>query len=284
MDANGIILTTCCAAAVGISAGLTIKLVPAFVAARRDLSRLRYAPDASTNDEEKITTHIRTPGRIRNSSIIGIYRDALRHSDGAFTRAYHVELSPSLFSDDPVIESRCDAFARMLTARKPVGTIIQFRLTADVDPGRAIALHEMARDLAGVHSEARLLHEAGIDKYRDMATLGCFRQTKLTAWVRVPNPHQYIEDQFLPTLKREIGRRGIGSLPSAFVSSWRASSGEQIVRRIRDEEAAAFEEAEKIFRFVQREWPVKLIPFGREELWAAAFLGHRQNATSFPIL
>src|SRR5262249_45450071 len=152
------------------------------------------------------------PGRIRNSSIIGIYRDVLRHRDGTFTRAYHVELSPTLFSDDLVIESRCDAFARMLAARKPVGTIIQFRLTADVDPGRAIALHDIPRDLAYVHPEARLLHRTGIGKYAEMAALGCFRQTKLTAWVRVPNPHQQIEDQFPPTLKREIGRRGIGGL------------------------------------------------------------------------
>jgi hypothetical protein len=52
---------------------------------------------------------------------VGLYGDALRHSDGSFTKAYHIEMSPTVLSDDLVIESRCDALARMLAARKPVG-------------------------------------------------------------------------------------------------------------------------------------------------------------------
>src|SRR5262249_6310312 len=200
------------------------------------------------------------------------------------TRAYHAELSPTVFSDDLVIENRCDAFARMLSSRKPVGTIIQFRLTADVDRGLAIGRHDVVRDPDGIHAAAPILHEGGIGKYQTMADLHCFRQTKLTVWVRVPGLDPSVKDQFLPTLRREFNRRGISGLPSAFVSSWRATSGEQIVRRLIEEEAAAFEEAEKTFRLIERECPVKLTPFTREELWQAVFLGHRQNATSVPVL
>jgi hypothetical protein len=216
MDANAIAVTASCAAATGIGAGLAIRLAPAFVAAHRNWSSLRNVPDATANDEMNPLAHTRIPGRVRNSSIAGIYRDALRHTDGAFTRAYHVELSPTVFSGDLVIENRCDAFARMLAARKPVGTIIQFRLTADVDRGLAIAKHDEARNPGGIHGDAAILHEGGIGKYQTMADLGCFRQTRLTVWVRVPNPHRRVEDQFLPTLKREIQRCGLIGLPSAF--------------------------------------------------------------------
>ncbi len=284
MDANAIAVTASCAAAAGIGAGLAIRLAPAFMDAHRDWSSLRNVPDAAASDEENEIAHTRRPGRVRSSSIAGIYRDALRHTDGAFTRAYHVELSPTVFSDDLVAENRCDAFARMLAARKPVGTIVQFRLTADVDRGLAIDRHDAARDPVGIHCDAAILHEGGIGKYQTMADFGCFRQTRLTVWVRVPNPQQRVEDQFLPTLKREFQRHGFIGLPSAFVSSWRSTSGEQIVCRLMEEEAAAFDEAEKTFRLIERECPVKLTLFTRDELWAAVFLGHRQNATSIPVL
>jgi hypothetical protein len=56
------------------------------------------------------------------------------------------------------------------------------------------------------------------------------------------------------------------------------------VRRLLAEEEAAFEEAEKTFRLIERESPVPLTPFTPDELWAAVFLGHRQNATSIPVL
>ncbi len=284
MDANAVILTASCAAATGFGAGLAIRLAPAFMAAHHDWSSLRRVPDATASDEMNELAHTRRPGRVRNSSIVGLYRDALRHRDGAFTRAYHIELSPTIFSDDLIIENRCNSLARMLSARKPLGTIIQFRLTADVDRGLAIERHDLSSDPVGIHPAAAILHESGIRKYQTMADLGCFRLTRLTVWVRVPNLSPSIEDQFLPMLKREIHLRGFKGLPAAFIASWRATSGEQIVRRLITEEAAAFAEAEKTFRQIERECPMKLVPFTREELWQAVFLGHRQNAMSVPLL
>ncbi len=284
MDANAIALTASCAAALGISAGLAIKLAPVFLVAQRDWSRLRYVPAAGVNNESNNASLLRPLGRTRNNSIVGLYGDALRHADGSFTRAYQVELCPTVFSDDLLMENRCDALARMLAARKPVGTVIQFRLSAGVDPGRALFKHNDACDWNGTHQEAELLHNGGVQHYAAMASLGLFRQTVLTCWVKVPNPNRRIEDQFLPTLRREIGRNGLKKFPIALVKSWQAASSKQIVRRIISEEQEAFEEAEKTFRQIERECPLKFTPFSREELWAAAFLGHRQNATSIPVL
>lgn len=283
MDTSAIVISASCAAAAGFGVMMGGKLFPGLMARRRELANLQHADhDLINRDADEMVAHTRL--RARTSLISGIYRDALRHTDGSFTHAYHVELAPTVFSDDLAIESRCDAFARMLAARKPVGTIIQFRLTAGVDPGRAIAAHESARDRTGVHYDAALLHDGGIAGYQAMADLGCFRQTRLTVWIRVPNPHRCADDQFLPTFKREIKTHGFAGLPVALASSWRAASGEQVARRLLDEEASAFEEAEKTFRLIERECPVKLTPFTRDELWAAVFLGHRQNATSAPIL
>ena len=121
----------------------------------------------------------------------------------------------------------------------------------------------MRRDSVGIHRDAAILHEGGLARYQTMADLGCFRQTRLTCWVCVPNANPRVEDQFLPTLKREILRRGLVGLPSALVSSWRATSGEPIVRRLIEEGAAAFEEAERTFRLIERESPIPMTPFTR---------------------
>lgn len=284
IDANAIAMTASCAAALGLGAGLAIKLAPTFLVAQRDWSRLRYVPDAGAKKEDNHLSLTHPLGRTRNSSIVGIYGNALRHTDGSFTRAYHAELCPTVFADDLLAENRCDALARMLAARKPVGTVIQFRLSAGVDPGHALFKHNNACDWSGVHQEAELLHNGGVQHYAAMASLGLFRQTVLTCWVKVPNPNRRIEDQFLPTLRREISRNGLKNFPTALAKSWQAASSEQIVRRIINEEQEAFDEAEKTFRQIERECPLKLTPFTRDELWAATFLGHRQNATSVPVL
>src|SRR5262245_21744687 len=134
MDANAIAITAGSAAAAGFGLALGSRLAPALIERRRDLAALRNAEaELSPNDADDRQLIAHTKLHVRNSSIIGIYRDALRHADGAFTRAYHVELCPSVFNDDLATERRCDALARMLAARKPAGAIIQFRLSAGVD-------------------------------------------------------------------------------------------------------------------------------------------------------
>jgi hypothetical protein len=287
MDAHAIAIAAGAAAGFGIGTGLGLRLVPALFRAGRDLRPARHLRGRTFTElpgEEAAAqaSLVRPGGRLRNSSVVGLCGDALRHADGSFTRAYHVELSPTVFSDDLVAENRANALARLLAARKPAGTVIQFRLSAGVDPGLALTRHQAARDKVGIHPEAALLHDGGLRKYVEMAGRGLFRQTVLTCWVRVPNPHARAEDQFLPALRRELEGGGLKRLPAALAAGWRASSAEQVVRRVIAEEREALEEAEKTFRLVEREDAIRLTRFTREELWSAVYLGHRQNATSVP--
>src|SRR2546430_17554628 len=87
---------------------------------------------------QRTRTLRRPAGRKRDSSIVGIYRDALRHKDGSLTVAYDVEAPASMFANDSLIDIRYDDLARMLAFEKPAGTVIQVRDSTIPDPGYAL--------------------------------------------------------------------------------------------------------------------------------------------------
>src|SRR5262249_1260944 len=130
------------------------------------------------------------PGRKRESSIVGIHESALRHADGSYTMGYRVDLAPTVFGDDHVIEARADDRGRLLALRKPPGTVLQFRLSIGSDPGRAVLRHFATRDEQQTHPDAALFHALGVRYYQDAALMGAFKQTVLTLWVRVPIKHK----------------------------------------------------------------------------------------------
>src|SRR5437588_13009537 len=99
----------------------------------------------------------RPPGRRRDSSIVGIYRDALRHKDGSMTVAYNVEAPATMFADDSLVDIRYDDLARMLAFEKPAGTLMQFRYSTIPDPGYAIINVIGSRAEKGTNTQAVLL-------------------------------------------------------------------------------------------------------------------------------
>src|SRR6266852_6163136 len=110
------------------------------------------------------TAVLRRPtGRRRDSSIVGIYNDALRHKDGALTVAYRVETPATMFADDLLVDIRYDDLARMLAFEKPPGTLIQFRYSTTPDPGQAIISVISSRALAGTHTLASILQSSNLD-------------------------------------------------------------------------------------------------------------------------
>src|SRR6266571_4680856 len=109
---------------------------------------------AIRNCERETAILRRPPGRRRDSSIVGIYKDALRHKDGALTVAYQVETPATMFADDALIDIRYDDLARMLAFEKPSGTVIQFRYSTIPDPGYALINLISSRAEEGTHTLA----------------------------------------------------------------------------------------------------------------------------------
>src|SRR5438034_11324571 len=100
---------------------------------------LAYDELTDERDLRLLAVALRRPsGRRRDSSIVGIYNDALRHKDGALTVAYQVEMPATMFADDSLIDIRYDDLARMLAFEKPAGTLVQFRYATIPDPGYTI--------------------------------------------------------------------------------------------------------------------------------------------------
>src|SRR6266568_4084475 len=141
-------------------------------------------------NEKQFTSRARTlrypSGRRRDASIVGIYKDALRHKDGALTVAYNVEAPATMFADDSLVDIRYDDLARMLAFEKPSGTLIQFRYSTITDPGYAIINVISSRADEGTHTLASLLQASNLEYIESGAKRVPYRRSVLTVWVRVP--------------------------------------------------------------------------------------------------
>lgn len=272
MDPLTIIGGIMTATGAGLGLGVGVRLLPIGLRARRDLRNWKASPDAAGHKriaevEERRQRLARPTGHKRDSSIAGIYEDTLRHTDGAYTRGYEAELAATMLAPDSFVEARYDKLARMLAVEKPTGTVIQFRFSSGPDPGRAIAAHLKARgNDALTHPEASLLHAINLDFYKTVAESRVYRHGKLSVWVRVPvrqagDATSQGLSAFIPAAGRKIRRQGLSHLARAVRSSYAATRDDGIVRRIVEDEQAAREQAEKVFRLIERECPLALRRF-----------------------
>jgi hypothetical protein len=78
--------------------------------------------------------------------------------------------------------------------------------------------------------------------------------------------------------------RGAFGFIAALFATLRETSNDRITRRTMTDEQHAIDEAEKTFRLIEHQSPLRLKPFTRQELWQAIYLGHSQNANTAPIL
>lgn len=179
MELTTIITGIMTATGAGLGLGAGIKLLPVGLRAQRDLTRLKVSSAAKVNDElaDKTLKLARPDGRKRDSSIVGLCGDILRHTDGSYTIGFAADLLPTMLAPDSVVESRCDEMARMLAVEKPPGTVIQFRFSSGSDPGQAISAHLLARgDGTLTYQEASRLHAMNIDFYNAATLAGAYRQ------------------------------------------------------------------------------------------------------------
>ncbi|MDX6404639.1 MAG: type secretion system protein TrbE [Blastocatellia bacterium] len=289
MNVTTIIFLLPFAAVVGFGIGVGIKAARALNATRGSVNDSDRQQQRLDKDRRNLRLLTRPVGKKRDSAIAGIAKNLIRHKDGSYTRAYHIQLSPSIFDHEERLEQRIDELSRLLACRKRTNTVIQFRLAISPDPGRALSNHLKTKDESNILSSADLLHMMGVDFYDRVAAQGGFRQQVLSAWVRVPVKHHNDEAKkgfgaFLPTLKREREARGTLGFLAALLAAVRATTTEAITQRTVAEERQAIDEAEKTFRQIEHQSPIKLNPFSRAELWNALYLGHCQNSDSVPQL
>lgn len=283
------------AAGAGLGIGVGARLLPIGYRAHRDLRVWKHSGEVehglriAEREEERLKL-ASPPGRKRDSSIAGICVGALRHTDGSYSCAWEAQPAPTMLAHEQVVEARCDELARMLAVDKPPGTVIQFRFSSGPDPGNAIIAHlEACGDPSLLHPEAARLHAMNIDFYAMRADAHSYRRQALTIWARVPvrqkgNDTNSGLSAFIPAALDEIGKHGVTKLPQVIRATWAETADDGVVRRFLREERDARERAEKVFRLVERECPLSLRRFSRNELWEAIYLGHRQNARSVPIL
>jgi hypothetical protein len=195
-----------------------------------------------------------------------------------------------MLAHDQIIEARSDALARTLAVEKPAGTVIQFRFSSGPDPGHAVLKHLRARgDGRLTHPEASRLHASGLDLHGAAVEAGLYRQCVLSIWARAPGRRKSDDPNtglaaFIPRAVEEIKRSGWSGVGTALRRSWAATANDGVTRRLLNDELDEKEKAEKVFRLVERECPLGMKRLEGEKLWEAAYLGHRQDAQSIPIM
>src|ERR1051325_2462390 len=232
---------------------------------------------------------VRPAGRRRDSSIIGIYKDALRHKDGALTVAYEVETPATMFADDGLVDVRYDDLARMLAFDKPHGACVQFRYSTTPDPGQAIMNVICSRAPAGTHTLASLLQSSNLDYLKTAAQSLPYRRSVLTMWIRVPpkkrgNPTMGALADFRRALRQEINEHGFLSAFRDLGGIYSRTADDSVVRRTIEDEQQSYNHANRVWRLFENSSPLTLRRFSRQEIWEAVFFGHCQNSNSAPIL
>jgi hypothetical protein len=288
MDATTVIggLTAATISGLGVSA--VTRLVPLAWRSHQDLQECSKNPQGAEELSRKQRLQVERH-RKRETSIIGLNQDLLRHSDGSYTRGYDVPLQATMLAPDDIADTLIDGFADMLTVEMPAGTVLQFRYAVAPDPGRAIAEHLRARDYDRTHFPANRLHDLNIDFFKAMTDAGSFRQQHASLFVRVPTSHK--EDRsshginsVISSMAKDWREHGFKALRAKTGDNWSASRDDGVVRRIHSYEAEAVRKTEKLFRLLEMQAPLALRRLTREQLWRAVYQSHVMGSASVPRL
>lgn len=253
-------------------------------------SALAYDELAADKESHRRSTVLRRPpGRRRDSSIVGISNDALRHKDGALTVAYEVEMPATMFADDAVIDYRYDELARLLAFDKPAGTVIQFRYATIPDRGQAVLKVLDSRATTGTHMLASLLQASNLNYLEGTARDLPYRRTVLTMWVRIPPQRRASSTvvalgEFKAALRNEIKSNGFASALQKMPVLYTSTADDSVIRRSLEDERRAYASANSTWRQIENSSPLALRRFTRQEIWEAVYFGQCQNATTAPLL
>lgn len=283
MDLTTVVGGIVAAAVSGLGVGAGSRLVPLAKNAARDV---RHSHDSAT---EPAIGRSAKRNRTRETSIVGVYQDLLRHTDGSYTRGYQFPLQATMLAPDEVPDDVIDRFGDMLTVEMPAGTVLQFRYAVSPDPGRAIAEHLRARDYSSTHFPAGRLHDLNIDFFKAMAETGSFRHERGSLFIRVPATHTDDRSSqgfnaFLSSIARDVRVHGLAHGKKMLTEDWSDSRNDGIVRRIHEHEEETVRNARKIWRLLEMQSPLSLRALTREQLWSAVYQSHVMSSPSVPRL
>lgn len=293
MDAVTIIGGVGATIASGLAIGSGIRLFPIAGQAIRDTRRLSQSGDGSLGKERLLlqaqTKTRKLRGRTRESSIVGLYKDTLRHTDGSYTRGYELPLQSTMLAPDEVVDGFIDGFADMLTVDLPAGTVLQFRYAVGPDPGRAIAEHLRARSYDCNYFPAARLHDLNLDFLKGMTDTRLFRQERASLFVRVPVNHENDRSShgfntFVSLLAADWRNYRFKHLRRRFADHWTNTRNDGVVRRILEHEEESLRKAAKCFRLLEMQSPVALSRLDRQQLWRAVYQSHVTGSASVPRL
>lgn len=277
--------------AAGLALRLGARLVPVGLQARRDLRELGRNPEAAKQLYQPGDNYnpVDPPGRLRDSTIVGLFDNALRRRDGSYTAVYDVGLQNSFYGHGQTLEALMDDLGRMAAVQKPPGTLMQWRYAVQPDRGRTIAAHLRSRSYTSVYLPACRLHDLGVDFYRSLCEERAYRTEhasfNITVPIRLPNDATSSGlSQMIPTLARGVRAHGGRELLRAFTRARSETRDDGVVRRLVDDEEKARESAERIFRIVENHSPLPIMRLDRERLWEAVYQSHCLNAASRPRL
>lgn len=294
MDPTSIVGGLTAAVAYGLAIGAGMRLLPSAKQAFRDLRQFSESRDGALERERLLQRLIQTKarrlsGRTRESSIVGLYGDVLRHADGSYTRGYDLPLQATMLASDEVVDAYTDSFADMLTVDLPAGTVLQFRYAVGPDPGRAIAEHLRARSYKEAYFPAARLHDLNLDFLKAITDTRVFRQEHASLFVRAPVRHENDRsfhgfNTFVAAIVSDWREHRFRGLKHRAAKHWSSSRNDGVARRLREHEEESLRKAEKYFRLLEMQSPVSLQPLNREQLWRAVYQSHVIGTTSVPRL
>jgi hypothetical protein len=294
MDAVTIVSGIGVAVASGLAIGGGVRLLPIAGHAVRDARQFARSREGLLEKERLVQLQAQRKkrklrGRTRESSIVGLYQDVLRHADGSYTRGYELPLQSTMLAPDEVVDDFIDGFADMLTVDLWAGTVLQFRYAVCPDPGRAIAEHLRARSYDCSYFPAARLHDLNLDFLRGMADARVFRQERASLFVRAPVGHENDRsshgfNNFVSLLAADWREHRLKDLRRRAADHWSNTRNDGVVRRILEYEDESLRKAEKCFRLLEMQSPVTLNRLDRQQLWRAVYQSHVTGSASVPRL
>lgn len=235
--------------------------------------------------EKPILEVIKPKGsKLRETSCLAISNNAIRHTNGAYTAGFVVDVPPLLLTARNRVDDLYQGLQRLLTSEKNQGTVIQIRWANHLENGQFLINDARPTTLDNIYLPARVMHEESLNHlWKQMVQFG-FRSAKLSAWVKVPvkDANDNLNNGFslvLRQFKDSFRWTNLSGMMSIF---WKGMKSDGITRRIINDEEHCRKEAEKVFQQFQREFPLRTRRLKDKELWEALYLGHNEKERQVP--